>query len=913
MRKKICVLLAQLEEKTQNRFMRAFSEEAYSHDYDICIFSMYQKFQETALRNIGDSNIYSLANLSRFDAVVILLDTILTPGFEIKLLKRIKDEFSGPVYVIDKECKDFEYILMDHYTPVLKIMDHLIEDHGYKKIAFLGGKEGHPHSLQRINAFYDAMKAHNLTVHDEWIFHGDYWFTSGTDFARKLLEDRNNLPEAVMCANEYMAIGLASELSKRGYKIPEDIALAAYDATSEGQTSPVPITSAEIPAEACGKLCFAKLHSAVTGEEMEQPYLNTRILLGGSCGCKNFKSAFKRINRETWNTDHSEASYHSDFNHFTEDLLCQTSYEKFFNVIADYSYQIQPFESFMLCLNDGFTDPYSFIGPNARREGYAENVHCIIKCTAGSDDDTKSVDMTRKFETSLMVPELFEERDYPTTYIFTPLFFDDRCFGYAVLNYGRDIRFYTEIFRSWIKNVNEGIESFYRQKALSVLIDQIKSDQIRDKQTGLYNYQGFRDKLTIICEDNIRNGRSVAVIAIDIDNLSGINESHNRFAGDSAILAISKYLSAHTYEREICARMTNDEFLIGIVHSDCEKRYKEFISEIPEEGILFHDSDNNMQYVHIHHEFACMPLNSMPDLDKLINQVVNAKNHKKKIEFHKDIVLSDLSKDEVLKCKEVEKILDEQKLTYHFQPIVKVGDGTIFGYEALMRCDEDTALTPLEILKCAAYLDRLYDIEKASFYGVIALMEEDPTKFTSKKVFINSLPAHQLTGEDETELFARFKRHLGRIVVEYNEISEFSDEILNKRKEDYLNLYVEIAIDDYGSGYSNVNNLIRYNPRYVKIDYALIHDINNSAQKRHFVKDIISYASKRNISVIAEGVETEEELKTVIELGVNLVQGFYVGLPEKNAVQKINDETASKIKRFTFAKDSPEFNPFEEQ
>ena len=94
MRKRICVLLAQLEEQTQNRFMSAFTKEAYAHDYDICIFSMYQKFQETDLRNIGDSNIYSLANFSQFDGLVVLLDTILTPGFEFKLIKTIADKHS---------------------------------------------------------------------------------------------------------------------------------------------------------------------------------------------------------------------------------------------------------------------------------------------------------------------------------------------------------------------------------------------------------------------------------------------------------------------------------------------------------------------------------------------------------------------------------------------------------------------------------------------------------------------------------------------------------------------------------------------------------------------------------------------------------------------------------------------------
>ena len=901
MRKRICVLLAQLEEKTQNRFMTAFTKEAYAHDYDICIFSMYQKFQETDLRNIGDSNIFSLANFDKFDGLVVLLDTILTPGFEEKLLKRIKEDFHGPVVIIDRESKDFDYILVDHYTPCLKIMNHLLDVHGYKDIAFLGGKEGHPHSVQRFKAYEDAMKAHDIPIREDRIFHGDYWYRSGIAFAEKLLEKKDDLPEAVMCANEHMAIGLASVFSKNGYNIPGDIAIAAYDTTNEGQTSPVPITSAEIPADTCGKLCFAKLHSKITGEELREPELDYQILIGGSCGCQDFKEVFKRVNRDDWATDYSEESYRSDFNHITEDLLCQTHYDKFFEMLAVYSYQIRPFKSFKICLNDGFRESYSFIGPNARREGYSEKVHMVINCNDKLDVDKKeAVNFDASFDSLLMLPELYEERDYPTTFIFTPLFFEDRSFGYAVLNYGDEIRYYTEDFRAWMKNVNQGLEAFFRQKALFFLIDQIKSQQVRDTQTGLYNYQGFIDTFTPIVENNINKNRSLAIIAIDINNLTKINEDHNRLIGDLAILAVSRFISRHTKEHEVCARLSNDEFLIGMVGIECEKRYEEFVADIPKRGITFHDSDNEEHKVHIHHKMNMIPIKSMPDLDVFINQTVNEKNHQKKLKMQKEFVLSEMTNDELDKVKTVEKILDNDLLSYYFQPIVKVSDGEIFGYEALMRYEDDLSLTPLEIIKCAGALNRLYDIEKLSFNGVIDRMEETPERFISKKVFINSLPAYQLQGEDEDQLFTRLKRHLGRIVVEYTEDSEFNDEQLKKRKNDYLSLYIEIALDDYGSGYSNVNNLIRYNPRYVKIDHGLIRGINSNSQKRHFVKNIVSYASKSNIQVLAEGVETEEELRTVIGIGVNLIQGFYTGRPGKEPVQKIDDEIRSKIRRFSY-------------
>ena len=93
MRKRIGILLAQLEENTQKRFTDAFIKEAYAHDYDVCVFSMYQKYQETELRNIGDSNIFSLIRLECFDGIVVMLDTLLNPGLDAKILKKLKEEY----------------------------------------------------------------------------------------------------------------------------------------------------------------------------------------------------------------------------------------------------------------------------------------------------------------------------------------------------------------------------------------------------------------------------------------------------------------------------------------------------------------------------------------------------------------------------------------------------------------------------------------------------------------------------------------------------------------------------------------------------------------------------------------------------------------------------------------------------
>ena len=260
--------------------------------------------------------------------------------------------------------------------------------------------------------------------------------------------------------------------------------------------------------------------------------------------------------------------------------------------------------------------------------------------------------------------------------------------------------------------------------------------------------------------------------------------------------------------------------------------------------------------------------------------------------------LDKLTDEEREELKLVEDIIDNNRLTYHFQPIVSAADGSIYSYEALMRPVDAPRISPYHILKYAAITNRLRDVERETFLNVLTIIDKDQGKFSGRRVFINSIPNIRLNDDDRKSVLRLLSKHCDTAVIEMTEQAELDEEKIRQVKDLYDNINVRIAIDDYGTGYSNVKNLLDYMPNYVKIDRSLLSNIQNSSKKRHFVRDIIDFCHDNGIQALAEGVETAEELRTVILMGVDLIQGYYTAKPSAVILDKISDEVKAEILRF---------------
>lgn len=241
------------------------------------------------------------------------------------------------------------------------------------------------------------------------------------------------------------------------------------------------------------------------------------------------------------------------------------------------------------------------------------------------------------------------------------------------------------------------------------------------------------------------------------------------------------------------------------------------------------------------------------------------------------------------------RIIHENLLTYYLQPIVETHTGEVIAYEALMRTTGDIKMTATQILKIAENQNSLYLIEKLTFFNTMKLLSDNQQIFAERKLFINSLIGSLLTEEDFNELYLTYGELLEKAVIEIVEESNATSEGLETLRRRCAFTHTKLAIDDYGTGYSNSSNLLNYSPDYVKIDRSLISDIQNDLKKQQLVTSIIEFCQENQLTSLAEGVETAQEMKTVIRLGVDLIQGYYTSKPKPLFLNSISKEIKDEI------------------
>lgn len=238
---------------------------------------------------------------------------------------------------------------------------------------------------------------------------------------------------------------------------------------------------------------------------------------------------------------------------------------------------------------------------------------------------------------------------------------------------------------------------------------------------------------------------------------------------------------------------------------------------------------------------------------------------------------------EIFSSSNIIKMINDNNLTVHFQPIVSLKNRDIFGYECLTRAFDENGkfIPPIEIFDFARRNDMIFKLDNQTRKNAIKMSS---LKNIKSKIFINFVPTSIYDPanclKDTIKMINELNISPDQIIFEVVETEKIDNiDHLKKvmdfyRKEGFLT-----ALDDLASGYSSLNMFVSLNPDYIKIDQNIIRGIHQNNLNQSILKALLQIAKDTNTKVLAEGIETKEELDFISNYDIELAQGYYFSRP----------------------------------
>lgn len=410
----------------------------------------------------------------------------------------------------------------------------------------------------------------------------------------------------------------------------------------------------------------------------------------------------------------------------------------------------------------------------------------------------------------------------------------------------------------------------------------IEYERDYDVLTNLLNRRAFKIQAEELLETEEKKGRPIASVMWDLDNLKFINDIYGHDYGDKYIQEAARVFGRLNEYGAVVSRRSGDEFTALLYGRDSVEEYRKLIydvhSSLSEESFVL--PDGKLMKVRASGGIAWFPDDSgdFEGLQKCADFAMYDAKRKEKgsiQEFSQELYHRD--KLLVNGSEELNRLLEERDVHYAYQPIVSAVTGEIFAYEALMRPHSTILTSPYEVMRLARAQSKLYHIEQLTWF--LALQEFPWDQTGDIKLFVNSVPNTRLTMGDCERLKEQYQDKLHRIVVEMIESEQIDSSCMAFKYEIKEQWECMTALDDFGTGYSTESALLKMQLDFVKVDISMISGIDQDSAKQQLLKSVLEVSKSRNYRVIAEGVETKEEMECLIQMGVDLLQGYYLARP----------------------------------
>lgn len=584
----IAVAFWGINDEYQGKICRGISKRIHElKNITVSYFASFlTNFSDDAVATT-ENVIYSLINFDFFDALIVIPYNFNFNDVAFNdLLSRAKAA-DVPVFSLDKLTEGCINLLIDNDKAVFEIIDHVIEVHHARDIVYVGGIKDSGWDLTKINYIKDSAKRHGFECDPRRIWGEYYDGASKRELIKFLDEDNEPLPDAFICANDSMAIGICWELESRGIRIPEDVIVTGFDGIMANFLHDPIITTVEVPYTELGYKSVDVILDYLANPLQDIKTLEEKSLIHshpdfyGSCGCFNHdKTHRNQIAREVCTTMYRNV-YMNDYivKMATSLALCDTL-EDFYKMLEKTAGEIAVKEIY-ICYNEEYLHNYSVDDPLL--EDYTIPQRTEFSETIGArvivDDNNVSHPM-QVYPKKDILPALHEESEQSREFFFMPLHFLLRTYGYiACETKGGGQSRSSDMFNLWanfIALTQDSVRERMRTKRYTGILEKLHKI---DPLTQVYNRRGFLEERDALLEHYKDSSPDIMLLLIDLDDMKGINDTFGHAAGDDALITVTDSLKSVAGKSDIICRFGGDEFIMFGVGYD-EVRAEEMISRL---------------------------------------------------------------------------------------------------------------------------------------------------------------------------------------------------------------------------------------------------------------------------------------------------------------------------------------------
>jgi len=453
-------------------------------------------------------------------------------------------------------------------------------------------------------------------------------------------------------------------------------------------------------------------------------------------------------------------------------------------------------------------------------------------------------------------------------------------------------------------NLNLRMQIEERRKAEAQLYHEAHHDAL----TKLPNRAMFSDRLSYALRHLKRHpDNRFAVLFIDLDRFKMINDTLGHHAGDQFLIEIAVRLQECVRDNDILARLGGDEFVILLDSLQSQEDVEEVASRIIAAIEQPFDLEGHTLYSNASIGIA-MCNSQYNDANEILRDADAAMYQAKSMGRGRYVFFDDSMREQLIASMTLEQELriaiKEQQFELHYQKITNLEDANPIGFEALLRWKHPIKglLTPSEFLFMAEETGMILDIDKWVIQEVCIQLKHWQNSLESKNVFIGiNLSGRHLTQANQlTKLINLIQVNTHephRLILEFNESAFYQHaELALKGLRKLKEFGVKLALDDYGAGQSSLNFLHNYPFEFIKLDRSFIRTLNNNERNISLVKALHDLGSDFGYRLVAEGIESEDMLNRLKDVGCEFGQGYHISRPSKIKHEEIIDNVV-KIAR----------------